>query len=311
VLLCFLYFFFTLLLQVATKGREGPNTCIIVPGENFFRVCHLNDTRISKDWVKSRWVHIERKADVLSRIPSVGVQTKQPDNVTPTGGLDSNSAMSDKELTAVQANSSGDKQTLVDAETEVSLIDKAFASIENDEKQTILQKRSRYSDAENDCNGEETVACTQSEVDMASAAEEDEKQTVLGKRPRDNAAEQNCNGQVFTDKGSASLDDEEQTILGKRPKVDDDAEQHCKLEVMTNKAASPVVGEKETLIGERPRDDGSEQRCNDKVFSLTDKPSACAEDVKQTALGKRPRDDDDDEQDCDGEVGVDVDVSKS
>jgi hypothetical protein len=79
---------------------------------------------------------------------------------------------------------------------------------------------------------------------------------------------------------------------------------------LTNKAATPVEDEKETLLGKQPRDDGSEQHCRDEVFSLTDRASASAEDEKQTVLGKRPRDDDDDEQDCEGEVGVDVDVSK-
>ena len=284
-------------------------THIIVPGENFFRLCQLNDTRISKDWVKSRWVHIERKLDVLSRIPSVDVQTKQPDNVTSTGGLDSNSAMSDQELTAVPANSSGDQQAGVDTPTEVSLTDKASDSIEDGEKQTILWKRPRCNDAEQDCNGVEAVADAQTEVSLtsaASAAAEDEKQTILGKRPRDDAAELNCNGQVFTDKeGSAYIDDEEQTILGKRPR-DDDAEHHCKDEVFSliNKAATPLEDEKETLPVKRARVDDAEQHCNDEVFSLTNMASASAEDEKQ------PRDDDDDEQDHVGEVGVDVDVSK-
>lgn len=302
-------------IVVSTDAGSSDSLQIYFPGENFFRVCQLNDTRISKDWVKSRWIHIERKLDVLSRISSVGVQTKQPDNVTSTGGLDSNSAMSDQELTPVQANSSGEQQTGVDTQTEVSLNDKASDSIEDDEKQTILCKRPRCNDAEQDCNGEETVADAQTEVsltDAASAAVEDEKQTILGKRPRDDAAEQNCNGQVFTDKGSASIDDEEQTILGKRPR-DDDAEQHCKDEVFSliNKAATPVEDEKETLQRKRPRDDDAEQQCNVEAFSLSDKVSASAEDEKQPLLGKRPRGDDDDEQDCDGEVGVDVDVNKS
>lgn len=299
-------------IVVSTDAGSSDSLQIYFPGENFFRVCQLSDTRISKDWVKSRWVHIERKPDVLSRIPSAGVQTKQPVNVTSTGGLDSNPAMSDQELTAVQANSSGDRQTGVDTETEVSLIEKASASIEDDDKQPIVWKRPRCNDAEHDCSGEETVADTQTRVcltDTASAAVEDEKQTILGKRPRDDAAEQNCNGQVLFDKGSASIDDEEQTMLGKRPR-DDDAEQRCKDGVfsLTDKASTPVEDEKETLLGQQPRDD-AEQHHNAEVFSLTDKSSASAEDEKQTVLGKRPRDDDD-EQDREGEVGVEVDVSK-
>uniref|UniRef100_A0ACD5YXN2 Uncharacterized protein n=1 Tax=Avena sativa TaxID=4498 RepID=A0ACD5YXN2_AVESA len=307
-------------IVISTDSGASDSLQIYFPGENFFRVCQLNDTRISKDWVKSRWVDIERKPDVLSRIPSVGVETKQPDNLTSTGGLDSNPAMSDQELTAVQANSSGDKQTGVDAQTEVSLIDKATASIEDDEKQTVLEEQPRCDDAEHNCNGEETVAHTQAEVsltDTACAVVEDERQTILGKRPRDDAVEQNCNGQAFTDKGSASVDDEEQKTLGKRPRGNDDAEQqHCDDEVfsLTNKAATPLEEEKETLLGKRPRDDDSEQHCDDEVFSLTDKSSVSAEDEKQTVLGKRSRDDDDDdddEQDCEGEVGVDIDVSKS
>ncbi|CAM0906686.1 unnamed protein product [Alopecurus aequalis] len=301
-------------IVVSTDAGSSDSLQIYFPGENFFRVCQLNDTRISKDWVKSCWLHIERKLDVLSRIPSGGVQTKQPDNMTSTGGLDTNSAMSDQELTAVQANSSGDEQTGVGPQAEVSLIEKASASIEDDEKQTMLRNRPRCSDAEreHDCNGEETVADMQTEVslnDTASAAVEDENQTILGKRHREDAAEPNRNGQLVADKGSASIDDDEQTILGKRPR-DDDAEQHCNDEVFSliNKAATPVVDEKP---GKRRRDDDAEEQCKDEIFSLTYKASASAEDEKQPLLGKRPRDDDD-EQDChDREVGVDVDASKS
>ncbi|KAM0917385.1 hypothetical protein ACQ4PT_009553 [Festuca glaucescens] len=291
-------------IVVSTDSGSSDSLQIYFPGENFFRVCQLNDTRISKDWVKSRWVHIERKPDVLSRIPSVGVQTKQPDNLTSNGGLDSNSAMSDQELTAVQANSSGDKQTGVAAQTVVSLIDTGTASIEDDEKQTILRKQPRCNDAEDDCNGEETVADTQTEVsftDAASAAVEDEQKTLLGKRPREDAVEQNCNGQVFTDKGPA-LDEEEQKILRKRPRDDDDdAEEHCNDEVfsLTDTASAAVEDERHTVLGKRPREDAVEQNCNGQVF--TDKGSALDDD-EQKILRKRPRDDDDAEEHCNDQV---------
>lgn len=293
---------------VSTDAGSSDSLQIYFPGENFFGVCQLNDIRISKDWVKNRWVHIERKPDVLSRIPSVHVQTKQPDNMTSTGSLGSNSALSDQELAAVHANSSGDKQTGVSMQTEASLIDKFSASID-DEKQTISGKR--Y--AEQDCNGEETGADNQTEAnltDTASAAAETEKQTLLGKRLRDGTAEQNCNGGMFslTDKGSASV--EKQTVLVKRVRYDD-AEQKCNGEQtgadmqtevsLSGKVSAAAEDEKRTILGKRPRDDAVEQNCNDQVFCLTDKDSASMDDDEQTVLGKGPRDGDVD-QHCNNEV---------
>ncbi|XP_062189138.1 uncharacterized protein LOC133892403 [Phragmites australis] len=108
---------------------------IYFPGENFFRVCQLKNVRISKDWVKNQWVDIETKADVLTRIPSDSIRTRPPDN----------SAVPDQELAAIQANSSRDKQT------EASNKTSPFA---DDEKQTILGKRPRDDDPEQDCNRE-------------------------------------------------------------------------------------------------------------------------------------------------------------
>ncbi|KAL6855869.1 hypothetical protein ACP4OV_018671 [Aristida adscensionis] len=131
---------------------------IYFPGENFFRVCHLKNLRISKDWVKNKWIDIERKTDVLSRIPSDGVRTRQPDNMSCTGVLDSSSsAMVGQDLAAIQENSSEDKQAEASKQTEFSLTDKTSASAE-DEKQAILGKHPREEDDddddEQDCNGE-------------------------------------------------------------------------------------------------------------------------------------------------------------
>ncbi|KAL6656933.1 hypothetical protein ACP70R_004713 [Stipagrostis hirtigluma subsp. patula] len=130
---------------------------IYFPGENFFGVCHLKDVRISKDWVRNQWIDIETKTDVLSRIPSDGVRTRQPDNVSCIGVLDSSSsAMAGQELAAIQANSSADKQTEASKESEISFTDKTPAFAE-DVKQKILGKRPRDDDAEQDCNGEAGV----------------------------------------------------------------------------------------------------------------------------------------------------------
>lgn len=296
---------------VSTDAGSSDGLQIYFPGENFFCVCQLNDIRISRDWIKSRWVHIERKPDVLSRIPSAGVQTRQLDNMTSTGRLGSNSALSDQELAVVQANSSRDKQTGVSMQTDVSLIDKASASID-DEKQTILGKR--Y--AEHDCNGEETGAAKQTEASLtetASAAAEIEKQTMSGKRLREGTAEQNCNGQMFslTDKGSASVeDDEKQTVLVKRVRYDD-AEQDCNGEQtgaatqtevsLTHMASAAAEDEKRTILGKRPRDDAAEHNCNGEVFCSTDKGSASIDDDEQTLLARGPREGDAD-QHCNNEV---------
>ncbi|KAG8079785.1 hypothetical protein GUJ93_ZPchr0007g2989 [Zizania palustris] len=95
-------------ILVSADNISADSLKIYFPGENFFSVCQLKNLRVSKDWVKNRWVDIEMKPDVLLRIPSVGVQTRQPDNLT-----------------------------------------------SDDEKQTVLGKRSRDDDAEQDRNGEE------------------------------------------------------------------------------------------------------------------------------------------------------------
>ncbi|XP_006657942.1 uncharacterized protein LOC102707787 [Oryza brachyantha] len=138
---------------VSADNISADSVQVYFPGENFFSVCQLKNLRISKDWVKNHWVDIEMKPDVLSKIPSVGVQTRQPDNLTSVGRPDSGStAMSGQELAAVQTNSSEDKQTGADQPSEVSLTDMASAFAE-DEKQTVLGKRPR-DDAEHDCNGE-------------------------------------------------------------------------------------------------------------------------------------------------------------
>ncbi|EAZ04658.1 hypothetical protein OsI_26810 [Oryza sativa Indica Group] len=139
---------------VSADNISADSLQIYFPGENFFSVCQLKNLRISKDWVKSHWVDIEMKPDVLLKIPSVGVQTRQPDNLTSVERPDSrNSAMSDQELAAIQTNSSEDKQTGADQPAEVSLTDMASAFAE-DQKQTVLGKRPRDDDAEQHCNGE-------------------------------------------------------------------------------------------------------------------------------------------------------------
>jgi hypothetical protein len=89
---------------------------------------------------------------VLSRIPSDGIQTKQPESMSSVGVLDSSSsALPHQEVAAVQANYSGDKQAEA-KQTEVSLTD--TSAVVEDEKQTVLGKRSREEDAEQDCSGE-------------------------------------------------------------------------------------------------------------------------------------------------------------
>ncbi|KAL5197090.1 hypothetical protein ABZP36_000602 [Zizania latifolia] len=139
-------------ILVSADNISADSLQIYFPGENFFSVCQIKNLRISKDWVKNHWVDIEMKPDVLLRIPSVGTQRRQPDNLTSVGRPDSgSSAMSDH--TAVQTNSSGDKQTGADTPTEVSFTDMASAFAE-DEKQTVVGKRPRDGDSEQDCNGE-------------------------------------------------------------------------------------------------------------------------------------------------------------
>jgi anti-sigma28 factor (negative regulator of flagellin synthesis) len=97
-------------------------------------------------------VEDETKTDVLSRIPSDGTQTKQPESMSSVGVLDpSGSAVPHQEVAAVQANYNGDKQTEA-KQTEVSLTD--TSAVVEDEKQTVLGKRSREEDAEQDCSGE-------------------------------------------------------------------------------------------------------------------------------------------------------------
>ncbi|KAG8099403.1 hypothetical protein GUJ93_ZPchr0013g35049 [Zizania palustris] len=141
-------------ILVSADNISADSLQIYFPGENFFSVCQIKNLRISKDWVKNHWVDIEMKPDVLSRIPSVGAQRRQPDNLTSVGRPDyGSSAMSDQELTAVQTNSSGDKQTGADKPTEVSFTDMASAFAE-DEKQSVVGKRPRDDDSEQDCNGE-------------------------------------------------------------------------------------------------------------------------------------------------------------
>ncbi|KAL5197869.1 hypothetical protein ABZP36_001381 [Zizania latifolia] len=140
-------------ILVSADNISADSLKIYFPGENFFSVCELKNLRISKDWVKNHWVDIEMKPDVLLRVPSVGVQTRQPDNLTSVRPDFGSSAMSDQELAAVQTNSGGDKQTGADKPAEVSLTDMASAVAE-DEKQTVLGKRSRDDDAKQDCNGE-------------------------------------------------------------------------------------------------------------------------------------------------------------
>jgi hypothetical protein len=90
---------------------------------------------------------------VLSRIPSDGIRTKQPENISVGLLNSSSSAAPHQEVAVAQANYSGDKQTEASKQTEVSLTDKTSAFME-DEKQTILGKRPREEGAEQDCNGE-------------------------------------------------------------------------------------------------------------------------------------------------------------
>ncbi|CAL5061717.1 unnamed protein product [Urochloa decumbens] len=200
-------------IVVSLENAAADSLQVYFPGENFFRVCQLQNVRISKDWVKNRWVAIEIKTNVLSRIPSDGVKTRQPDNLSSVGVLDSSSsALPEQELGAIQANSNGDKPV---PEQEPAAVQ---ASCNGDK--SVPERGPAVVQAS--CSGEpvpeeglaaiqvtsnrdkQTEASKQTQVSLtditSSVLAEDEKQTILGKRPRDDG-EQDCNGDVGVDVG--------------------------------------------------------------------------------------------------------------
>ncbi|CAN6206033.1 unnamed protein product [Urochloa humidicola] len=218
-------------IVVSLENTAADSLQVYFPGENFFRVCQLQNVRISKDWVKNQWVDIGIQTNVLSRIPSDGVKTRQPDYLSSVGVLDSSSsALPEQELGAIQANSNGDKPVpgqelaVVQASCngDKSVPEQELAAVQascNGDKSVPEQGPAAVQAI---CNGEvvpeeglaaiqvtsnrdkQTEASKQTEVSLtdktSSVLAEDEKQTILGKRPRDDG-EQDCNRDVGVDVG--------------------------------------------------------------------------------------------------------------
>jgi hypothetical protein len=189
--------------------------CYFIPGENFFQVCQLQNVRISKDWIKNQWVDIEVKINVLSRIPSDGVGTRQPDNLSSVAVLDSSSsAVPEQELSGIQANSNGDEpvpeQVLAaikaSSHEDKSVPEQGLSAIQASPNGDEPVPEQGLAAIQATSNGDkQTEASKQTEVSLtgktSSILAEDEKQTILGKRPRDDDAEQDCNGEVGVDVG--------------------------------------------------------------------------------------------------------------
>ena len=178
-------------------------------------MCQLENVRISKDWIKNQWVDIEVKINVLSQIPSDGVGTRQPDNLSSVAVLDSSSsAVPEQELAAIQANSNGDepvpeqglKVIKASSNEDKSVPEQGPAAIQtspNGDKRVPEQGLAAIQATSN--ADKQTEASKQTEVSLtdktSSILADDEKQTILGKRARDDDAEQDCNGKVGVDVG--------------------------------------------------------------------------------------------------------------
>jgi len=196
-------------------------------------VCQLENVRISKDWIKNQWVDIEVKINVLSQIPSDGVGTRQPDNLSSVAVLDSSSsAVPEQELAAIQANSNGDEPVpeqglaviKASSNEDKSVPEQGPAAIQtspNGDKRVPEQGLAAIQASPNGDKpvpeqglaaiqatsnaDKQTEASKQTEVSLtdktSSILADDEKQTILGKRARDDDAEQDCNGKVGVDVG--------------------------------------------------------------------------------------------------------------
>ncbi|RLN35481.1 uncharacterized protein C2845_PM03G12490 [Panicum miliaceum] len=219
-------------IVVSLENAAADSLRVYFPGENFFRVCQLQNVRISKDWIKNQWVDIEVEINVLSRIPSDGVATRQPDNLSSVAVLDSSSsAVPEQELAGIQANSNGDEpvpeQGLAAIKASPNgdkpVPEQGLAAIKASSNEDKSVAEQGLAAIQASCNGDkpvaeqglaaiqatsngdkQTEASKQTEVsltDETSILGEDEKQTILGKRPRDDDAEPDCNGEVGVDVG--------------------------------------------------------------------------------------------------------------
>ncbi|CAN6184466.1 unnamed protein product [Urochloa humidicola] len=200
-------------IVVSLENTAADGLQVYFPGEKFFRVCQLQNVRISKDWVKNQWIDIEIKTNVLSQIPSDGVKTRQPDNLSSIVTLDSSSSpLHQQELGAIQANSNGDKPVLERGLAAVQaicngdnpLLERGPAAVQTSSNGEPVPEEALAAIQATSNGDKQTEASKQTEVSLtdktSSVLAEDEKQTILGKRPRDDG-EQDCNGDVGVDVG--------------------------------------------------------------------------------------------------------------
>ncbi|KAJ1291809.1 hypothetical protein BS78_02G345300 [Paspalum vaginatum] len=260
---------------------------VYFPGENFFGACQLKNVRISKDWVKNQWVDIGTKSDVLSRIPSDGVRTKQADSLPSVGVLDSNSsAMPEQELAAIQANSNGDKPM---PEQELA----AQANSNGDKPMPELELAATQATS----NGDKPIPKQELAAIQANSNGD-------GGKPM---PEQELAAIQANSNGDGGKPMPEQELAGIQANSNGDKPTHEEVLVATqaNSNGDKPVHE-EVLVATQENSNGDKQREGSKQteVSLTNEASAFVEDDKQTILGKHPRDDD--EQDFNREVRVDV-----
>ncbi|KAF8679337.1 hypothetical protein HU200_046121 [Digitaria exilis] len=211
---------------VSLDNTAADSLQVYFPGENFFRVCQLQNVRISKDWVKNQWVDIEIRTDVLSQIPSDGAGTRQPDNLSSVRMLDSSSSgVPEQELPAIQGNSCGDKPVLeqgfvatqANSSGEKPVPEQGLAATQASSNGDKPVPEQGLAATQASSNGDKPVL--EKGLPAIQAASSEDKQTEVSKQAESS----------LTDKtSSVVVEDEKQTILGKRPR---DTEQDCKEEV--------------------------------------------------------------------------------
>ncbi|WVZ66651.1 hypothetical protein U9M48_015841 [Paspalum notatum var. saurae] len=227
---------------------------VYFPGENFFGACQLKNVRISKDWVKNQWVDIETKSDVLSRIPSDGVRTKEADSLPSVGVLDS--AMPEQELAAIQANSNGDKPV---PEQELTAIqpnsngDKPMP----EEELAAIQANS---------NGDKTMpdqelAAIQATSNGDKPMSEQELAAIQANSNGDKPMpEQELAGIQANFNGDKPIPEEVLVVTQANSNGDKQTEDSKQTEVsLTNEASAFVEDGKQTILGKHPRDDDDEE----------------------------------------------------
>ncbi|XP_066391205.1 uncharacterized protein [Miscanthus floridulus] len=281
---------------------------VYFPGENFFRPCQLRNVRISKDWVKNRWVDIETKSDVLSQIPSDSVRTKQADNAPPIGVIDSSSsAMPEQELAATQANSHGDKpvpkqelaatQANSNGEKPVPEQELPATQANSNGDKPVPKQELAASQANSDGDKpvpEQEFAATQANSNGDKPASEQELAATQANSNGDKpvpekelaATQANSNGdKPVPEKELAAT---QANSSGDKPVP----KQELAATQPNSNGVKPVpeqklAGTQASSNGNNKQTEGSRQS----EVSMTDEASGLVEDDKRTILGKRPRDD--------------------